>query len=410
VPGEVITFNLDSRHSSHANLIARPPAYTGKPAHIPQMLRDKLAQAVALTLTGRRQVGLFLSGGMDSAAIYYELVKTLKVPPRSFTTRFELPHDRCQHNDDANTAAALVREYKTKHREVLIGEQDWVDALVPSVLAMEEPRQGKSYPAYYACNRLLSQMGCTVTLSGDGGDELLRGYKHQLNPPYERRVEGLRPDRELRNEELRLSLHAQMAYLSDWLPEAGLTGDAGNDFMYVESLTTLAEDFLIRNDKLGAAFSMEARFPMMCNVFRDFCRGIPSDMKVGHGPEGWAFNNKILLRWAYETRLPADITGKKKTGWRAPTDDWLIGIATRPATDGPVRQYVRETLRDPSIRELFEITDDDIENRYLNNRDFAGPAKASGKAAVGPGMAAQKELFSVLMFAAWFKAFNMRLW
>ena len=53
-----------------------------------------------------------------------------------------------------------------------------------------------------------------------------------------------------------------------WLPKGKLTGDPLNDFMYIECLQVLSEDFLIRNDKLGMAFSMEARFPMMCNVFK----------------------------------------------------------------------------------------------------------------------------------------------
>lgn len=75
-----------------------------------------------------------------------------------------------------------------------------------------------------------------------------------------------------------------------------------------------------------------------------------------------------------------------------------------------MRAYVRETLRDPQIRELFGITDDVVENRYLNNRDFFGEAKASGKARVGPGLSSQKELFTILMFASWMKVFNMRLW
>jgi hypothetical protein len=85
-----------------------------------------------------------------------------------------------------------------------------------------------------------------------------------------------------------------------WLPKGKLTGDPLNDFMYIECLQVLSEDFLIRNDKLGMAFSMEARFPMMCNVFKDFIRSIPgiekvSDefLKVNH-----SLHKKHLLRKA----------------------------------------------------------------------------------------------------------------
>lgn len=410
VPGQVITFRLDVRDTTYQNLCAAPPPYQGFAEDIPQLLRAKLGQACGLTLSGRRQVGLFLSGGLDSNAVLHELAERHHRRPRTFTTRFVLPHPRCRHNEDADTAAAVALAVGTKHRESVVGEQDWVDALEATVLALEEPRQGKSLPAYYLCNKLMSDMGCVVTLSGDGGDELLMGYKHQFHPPFARRLEALRPARELPDPSLALTPPEQVAYLDGWLPAAGLTGDPTNDFMYAEWMHTLAEDFLVRNDKLGAAFGMEARFPLTCNVFRDFCRSLPGRLKRPPAGAAWGLSTKPLLRAAYAGVLPPAVTDKAKTGWRAPTDEWLVGQASHPAKDGPLRQYVRELLREPHVRYLFGITEADVENRYLNNRDFEGPPKTSGKPSVGPGLASQKELFSVIMFAVWFKAFDMRLW
>lgn len=410
LPGEVITFRLDVRDVTHRNLVPPPLPFTTHPEDVPDLLRAKLGQACGLALAGRRQVGLFLSGGLDSNAVLHELVERHHRRPRTFTTRFDLPHPRCRHNDDADTAAVVAREAGTKHRESVVGEQDWVDAMEAAVLAVEEPRQSKSLPAYYLCNKLMASQGCVVTLSGDGGDELLMGYKHQFHPPFARRLEGLRPARELPDPSLALTLAEQVAYLDGWLPPAGLTGDTTNDYMYAEWMHTLAEDFLVRNDKLGAAFGMEARFPLTCNVFRDFCRSIPGKLKKPPEGTAWGLSTKPLLRAAYAGILPPEVTDKAKTGWRAPTDDWLVGQASHPAKDGPLRQLVRETLREPHVRYLFGVTEDTIENRYLNNRDFEGPPKASGKPAIGPGLASQKELFSVMMFAVWFKAFDMRLW
>ena len=51
-----------------------------------------------------------------------------------------------------------------------------------------------------------------------------------------------------------------------------LNKDKLNDFLYVESLNALAEDFLVRNDKLGMAFSMEGRFPILNKRLRDYVR------------------------------------------------------------------------------------------------------------------------------------------
>lgn len=410
VPGDAVTFDLAGGGSARRNLVASPPPYAGKAADVPDLLRAKLRQAVGLTLSRRVRVGVFLSGGLDSASVYHELVDGLGFGPRTFTTRFALPHQRCRHNEDADVALELTRRHRTKHREAAVGEQSWVDDFDRAVLAMEEPRQGKSYPAYYATNRLVARSGCVVTLSGDGGDELLAGYKHHRDTLYARRMVALRPARDLPDPALRMTPEEQAGYLDGWLPAGGLTGDPLNDFLYAECLTTLAEDFLVRNDKLGAAFSMEARFPMMCNVFRDFCRSLPGGMKLAPAGGPWDTATKPLLRRAYADRLPAAVTRKGKTGWRAPTDEWLVGSASDPARDGPAREYVRAALADRRVRELFGVTAADVEGRYLNNRDFFGPPKRSGKPSAGPGMASQKELFSVLMFAAWLRAFGMELW
>lgn len=414
VPGEVRQINVKSGRFRSSNLNNVPPGvYRGRESDLPRLLAERLRRSVELTLTGRRTVGMFLSGGLDSSSILYEATHGLGVQPRTFTTRFELPNSKCNHNSDADAARDLAKACGTEHREILVGEQRWVDSLVRAVTALEEPRQNKSLPAYYATHGLARASGTVVVLTGDGGDELLMGYKHQRNTPFRNRLEALRSGhRKLPDGALDLPLDEQVAYLDSWLPRGGLTGDSVNDFMYTECLHSLSEDFLIRNDKLGMAFSMEARFPMMCRVFRDFVRSIPGRFKSAPTTFGsWDSNNKVLLRRAYTSKLPVYITSKKKTGWRAPTDGWLIGLAGYPARDdGPVRAYFRHLLEDPLARDLFGVTKSDIEDRYLNNRDHLGANKPSGKPGAGPGLRAQKELFTVVMFIAWAQALRVRIW
>lgn len=408
LPGEVVKFTVADGLKRLFNLNDRPPLpYRGAPSDLPALLSAELNRSCARAVTGRRKTGLLLSGGMDSTSILFELAGRGGPLPDTFTTRFEGVD-----NPDADVARNLAKLYGTTHEEVLVGERRWIDNLEAVVAALEEPRQGKSHPAYYATYKLMASRGVVVTLSGDGGDELLMGYKHHLDPPFSHKLAGLRQGhRPLKNPGLQMTLEEQVQYLSGWLPKGGLTGDLVNDFMYTECLHTLAEDYLIRGDKLGAAFGMEARFPMLCRPFRDLCRSIPSKYKRGPKTEDWDQGNKHLLRMAYHRRMPGYVTKKRKSGWRAPTNEWIVGKKSRPAPDdGPVRAYFRELLADPVLRELFEITDHDVENRYLNNRDFEGKAKPSGKAGIGPGLAVQKELFTVVAFAVWFRLFGMRLW
>ena len=413
VPGQIVEIDLANGVEFSSNINNdQVKMYTNSESDFPYLIRDKFKQAVSLTLMGRRKMGLFLSGGMDSSAILYEMSQSLGLSPNTFSTRFDIPGLEADYNSDADAAKRLSDLYGAPHNEVLFNEQDWVDNLDKAILALGEPRQGKSYPAYYATNKLLSDSGVVVTLSGDGGDELLAGYKHYLSlSTFKDRLNSLRlRHRTFRDASKNMTLEDQHDYLMSWIPKGGLTGDSINDFMYIDSLHTLGEDFLVRNDKLGMAFGMEARFPFMCNVFKDFVRGVPGRLKVPPAGREAKFDlsSKRLLRAAYAARLPDFITKKSKTGWRAPTDAWVIGTAAKPANDrSPMRDYIRSVLSDKSVRDIFEISASDIDNKYLNNVLHAGPPKPSGKPSSGPGLGAQKELFTIVMFAAWYKKFKM---
>jgi asparagine synthase (glutamine-hydrolysing) len=418
VPGEIIEIDVISNIKQSTNVNNdRTEPFKGFEKDIPDLLREKLKKAVEMTLMGRKEIGLFLSGGIDSSSVFYELVHSSKTKPNTFSTRFIEPNNTTNYNDDADKAKMLSEKFNSNHKEIIIGEQEWIDNLEKCILALEEPRQGKSFPAYYATNKLLSDNGITVTLSGDGGDELLAGYKHHLfavldkkDKTYKRKLEMLRSGhRVLKNKDLNINVDQQWEYLKSWLPKGKLTGDTLNDFLYIECLQVLSEDFLIRNDKLGMAFSMEARFPMMCNVFRDFVRSLPGSAKVNQDflKKNYTLHNKHLLRKAYKNKLPDSIVNKIKSGWRAPTDHWIIGTKNNPSKDNsPLKNYFRTVLNNKEIMNIFEYNKDEIENRYLNNKNFEGHLKKGGP---GIGLSSQKELFIIIMFGTWYKLFKMNM-
>lgn len=405
VPGQILSVDLTTGEARDVgNLSRRVPLSSG--ADPSARIRDGLSAAVASTAAVRRPACLLLSGGMDSGAILYEAARVLETRPRAISTRFDLPHHKCRHNEDADVAARLAAQYGVNHSTVTVDQAAWASAVEPALLALEEPRQSKSLSAYYLTMREVARSGSVVVLTGDGGDELLAGYKHHHSPPFLHRLASLRAGRRPPTDpSLRLSLDEQAWYLADWLPKAPLTGDEVNDMLYAECAATLSEDFLVRGDKLGGAFGLEIRFPMMARSFRDTARGIPGALKLGP-VASWATTGKPLLRDAYRDRLPDWVVDRAKTGWRAPTDDWVVGIASRPAVEGPVRDYLRHLLEDPVVRDLFDFGGDRVDKVYLNNRDFSGGSKPG----IGPGLPSQNELFSIAMFAAWRKAFRMGVW
>ena len=413
VPGEVLSYDVKSGRKFSYNLNEKKKELNERPENIEENIRHLINKSVKQTLMGRRKVGLFLSGGMDSSSILYEMMQ-LGVKPNTFTSNFATTLPGSALNEDSDVAKKYATELQIENNRLHQNEQDFVDAMDNTFYALEEPRQGKSFPTYYNTNKFMSENGIVVTLSGDGGDEIFTGYKHHVKGDWRNKINSLSMNhRGLNNPELQISLDEQMNYLNEWLPTGPLTGDKINDMMYIECLNALCDDFLIRNDKLGMHFSMEARFPLMCNELRDYVRSIPSKLKAemsavvknGVTTNKFKFKAKTLFKNAYDGRLPEYIVRKKKTGWRFPTDEILVGSEKHPGQDDSVlRQYIIETLKDKEVREIFEL-DDDIIWSFMDNRNFV--ARPGSKFA--PALLRQKELFTILNFAVWKKVFKMSI-
>jgi len=406
VPGQVLV-NGHSHNLLDYNL---PQVDNLDINHVKRNVQLKHNYSVKQTLMGRRNIGLFLSGGLDSTSILYEM-KELGVRPRTFTSSFATTDPKSKLNQDSEIAKRVCDEWGIENNMLYQTQQDYVDALEDTFYALEEPRQGKSFPTYYNMNKFISSHDITVTLAGDGGDELFAGYKHHKDPDWRGKLKMLRiNNRPLKNPELECSLDDQMAYLLEWLPiKQILNKDKLNDFLYVESLNALAEDFLVRNDKLGMAFSMEGRFPILNKRLRDYVRALPSELKIdidfAKKPKN---KHKYLQKKAYQGLLPKYILEHSKTGWRFPTDEILIGRMDQPAPDnGVLKDYIRETLNNKELMDIFEYDMTDVEDRYLNNREHKKNIKGVDKA--GPGLKSQKELFCTLNFAVWKKVYGMTL-
>ena len=417
VPGEYVKINIRTkrRTSSNLNNIPVKQIPVKNVGKISGEVRERLYQATKQTLMGRREIGLFLSGGIDSTSILYEMTQALDRKPNTFSSRFILRDRKSRLNEDSYLAKKTSAMYGGIHKEILIDEKDYVSTRENTALALEEPRQSKSLPVYFGVNEYIKKQGITVTLSGDGGDELLCGYKHHRKPEWRTKLKALSSEhKELQNKELWASIDDQMAYFDSWFPTGGLQGDERNDFMFIESLNTLSEDFLIRNDKLGMRWSLEGRFPMLNKTFRDYIRSVPSAFKVNDDfmLNDWSRHNKPLLKTAYYGRLPHIILKRQKTGWRFPTDEGIIGKASNPAPyNSTLKDYIRHLLMNKEMQEIFEYNPADIDNKYMSTEGWIKGLNKSGKETILPniGQKSQKQLFTILSFAVWYDVFKMSI-
>ena len=416
VPGEVVSINVKTGNKKSFNINNKKIDLLVDPKRTADEVKERLSQSVKETLMGRRNVGLFLSGGIDSCSILYEMTQH-QIKPKTFTSRFILKTGGSRLNEDADRAKELTDMYGTNHNEITVTDEDYINNWEETLLALEEPRQSKSLPAYYCTNKYISENDITVTLSGDGSDELFGGYKHHKFPHWGMKLKALSHGFPiLNNKELYATKEEQKEYLDSWFPKGCLQGDRANDLMMYECLQTLAEDFLIRNDKLGMRFSMEARFPFLNRTIRDYVRSIPGDLKCTKDfmLYNWSFHNKKILKSAYTNKLPKFIVGRAKTGWRFPTDETIIGKhSERAPIHNALKDYISNILSNKEIQEIFEFSDKDIQHKYMNVNDWRmEPHPKNQKllqAKAGIGLQSQKQLFTILAFAIWYKVFKMRM-
>ena len=349
-PGQIIEYRLHNLQKISDEHSHRKIVIIDKPVDYEEF-RHNVSESVKMCLMGRRPIGLYLSGGLDSSMILHELVQH-ENKPKTFTTRFlsdEGLQDRGRgFNSDANVAKKLSEHYGTNHTELLVTEDSYIDAFEDSVWALERPFQNKSMPAYYLLNKTVSENGIVVTLSGDGGDEVFTGYKRHLeifekDPAELKIISRVRSDRNGKH----------------WFPSECYSNDHMNNILYTECLGRVAEDFLIRNDGLGMNFSMEARFPLTIRKLREYALSIPSKHKLRLDEA------KLIPKIAYTGLLPDYVINKPKTGWSTPKDflltgrfrDWAMDILS-PDYYSPIQPLLdpQEMLREFSAAEGYGAT------------------------------------------------------
>ena len=379
-PGQIIKYRLNNLQKIADEHAHRKITTIDKDINSKEF-RDNVSESVKMCLMGRRPIGLYLSGGLDSSMILHELVQ-YQNKPKTFTTRFQYPEDDSGKNrgvnSDANVAQQLSKHYGTDHVELLVTEQSYLDSFEDTIWALEEPFENKSTPAYYLLNKVVSENGIVVTLAGDGGDEVFTGYrKHLIFAKQHKECPSTRGDKN--------GVH--------WFPSECMSNDAMNNMLYQECLSRVAEDFLARNDKLGMHFSMEARFPLTIRKFREYALSIPSEQKIQNS------QTKMIPKIAYKGLLPDYVIDKHKTGWSAPKfflmnnsfKDWAADILS------PSYYTPTESLFDSSkILDLFLSC-------YPNsgNGEYQSLSNSTYRAA-------QKCLGSI-SFKIWAKLFNISM-
>ena len=174
-PGELIKLNLNNNSFSSINYNSTKE-YFIKKKHTPEEFRERFKESVFETSIGIRNKGMYLSGGLDSSTVLYELNKILKID--TFSTKFDSNENKF--NDDLFIAKQFSKDLNLKHSHVEVTEDNFVNAIENIVNCLEIPICNQNLPAYYLTAKFLSDNGKTITFSGDGGDETFSGYPRHI--------------------------------------------------------------------------------------------------------------------------------------------------------------------------------------------------------------------------------------
>ena len=347
-------------------------------------LRAALEDSVQRHLVADRPVGVFLSGGVDSAAVA-SLARRSNERVSAFTLTFR--EDRHEGDEAASAALHLGME----HLQVQV-EGSSLAADLPSVIgAMDQPTSD-GVNTWLVC-RAAREAGLVVALSGLGGDEMFHGYpSFRLGPrlaPWLRRTPQALASwprgvgRWTGRTTTRLSRIADGAFeatpiegayraIRSLMPIAFLRRLAGGDLLEAaeafrlpagpldeadpgRSIALLEARHYMRcqllrdTDQMGMAHSMEVRVPLIDDRVTELALGLPTAVVEADG-------QKSLLTRALGDILPPGTAGRPKRGFTLPFEAWLRGPLSPFLTEALASEELplARTFRRPVRLQLLE--------------------------------------------------------
>lgn len=393
-----------------------------------QCLDQLLRNSIRAQMVSDVPLGAFLSGGVDSSAVVALMQAQSTRPVKTFTIGFQE-----QAYNEAVHAKAVAKHLGTDHTELYVTSDDAL-AVIPRLPTLyDEPFADSSQIPTFLVSQL-ARRKVTVSLSGDGGDELFGGYNRYFlaRAIWERvsripkpirhvaaygitrvspktwtamfsRVSSLLPA-PLRPRTfgdglfkvanvLRASKPGDIyrMLLSHWEDPATVVlgvnesedaallqmADYTEQMMYLDSMTYLPDDILVKVDRASMSVSLESRVPLLDHRLIEFAWTLPLSLKIRDGQGKW------LLRQMLYRYVPKQLLERPKMGFGVPIDDWLRGL---------LRDWA-ETL---------------LERRRLDNEGFfvADPIRQKWKEHLSGVRNWQYPLWDVLMFQAWLEHFR----
>jgi len=392
-------------------------------------LEERLSAAVARQMIADVPLGVFLSGGYDSSTVVSLMQRQSPTPVKTFSIGF-----REDGFDEAQHARAIARHLGTEHTELYVTERESIEVIPRLPSLYDEPFADSSQIPTYLLARLARQQ-VTVSLSGDGGDELFCGYnRYELVERYWGRIgriphplrkgigrlasrlpvplldgiclagrpllpAGLDGERVQRLGWLfgAKSPHAlaeQMSGYHRWADALVKVGGGGegegegegeglprtgsrcipSEMMLMDFLRYLPDDILVKVDRAAMGVSLETRIPLLDPEVIELVWRLPIDLKRRDGERKW------ILRQILYKYVPRPLVDRPKMGFGVPIEHWLRG---------PLRDWAESLLSREALSASGLLDPAPIRQKWLEHQ--------SGR------QNWRYQLWPVLMFQSWYQ-------
>lgn len=436
-PGYILTrsANGDVHQDCYWDLKSIAATGAASPADIDDKTAIDQLDTLVLDSVKRRMVadvplGAFLSGGIDSSTVVAAMQAQSTRPVKTFTMGFDV-----EGYDESMYAAEIAKHLGTDHTELRVTSQHAMDAVPKLANWYDEPFADSSQIPTFLVSEL-ARKEVTVSLSGDGGDELFAGYeRHKWGealwkrtgwvprpiarlgagalrlPPdnFWRGVNNVMPDRfKVSHPAIKARKLADVLALSDPMalyrrlvtawedPDAlvpggkelhGLEWDTSlaesglgvmEQIQVLDALTYLPDDILTKVDRASMAVSLEARVPLLDHRIAEFAFSLPRHLRYRNGQGKW------VLRQVLSRYVPEKMFDRPKMGFGIPVDHWLRG---------PLRDWAEDLLSVENLEDGGYLVSAPIRKAW--NEHVSGRADWT------------THLWTVLMFQAWRREWNM---
>lgn len=438
LPGTVLSLNI-----TNSSIIPKPIPYwsarevaehgvaspfSGSKDEAVVHLDELLRESVKSRMIADVPLGAFLSGGIDSSTVVALMQIQSQRPVKTFTIGFYE-----QHYNEAKYAKAIAQYLGTEHTELYVTPEEAM-AVIPSLPTLyDEPFSDSSQIPTFLVSKLARQY-VTVSLSGDGGDEIFAGYNRyfwgrniwqkigwlpkgtrrvmanvlsylspqlwgtifqSLGTILPKKLNQINPVDKLYKlaEILEVESPEAMYYglISHWKKPTDIVIDSIEPptiltersqwadlpefiqrMMYLDLVTYLPDDILVKVDRASMGVSLEARVPLLDHRVVEFAWSTPLSMKIKNGQSKW------LLRQVLYKYIPKELIERPKMGFGVPIDRWLRG---------PLKDWAEELLREDRLKQEGYFRPEPI--RKLWQEHLSGQRNW------------QYYLWDILMFQAW---------